>query len=237
MAIRSRFGQPRTIRTRAAASNNGVLHPLDFAYTLAGVAPPQVKQVSPEDIPLPYRALLVHERSMTLTLEQHFGGRVVLRPLAVFASRAWCLRRVLLVQEYSGRPVEMGAIRMKLDAFRLRIRGAILRNEVPLGRILSDEGVDHQSRPRAFVAVTPNPEMMGLFWMREPRTLYGRRTEVFLRGTKIGDIVEVLPLVRRCDHPERISLRLVLHTPTGDGPRERSTPSTGVEPSRCYCAT
>jgi len=99
------------------------------------------------------------------------------------------------VQEYSGRPVEMGAIRMKLDAFQLRIRGAILRNEVPLGRILSDEGVDHQSRPRAFLAVTPNPEMMGLFWMREPRTLYGRRTEVFLRGTKVGDIVEVLPLV------------------------------------------
>jgi hypothetical protein len=89
-----KFKQPRTIGTRAAASNNGVLYPLDFAYTLVGVAPPQVKQVSP-----------------------------------------------------------------------------------------------------AFLAVTPNPEMMGLFWMREPRTLYGRRTEAFLRGTKIGDIVEVLPLV------------------------------------------
>ena len=36
---------------------------------------------------------------------------------------------------------------------------------------------------------------MGVFWMREPRTLYGRRTEIFQRGTKIGDIVEVLPLI------------------------------------------
>jgi hypothetical protein len=37
--------------------------------------------------------------------------------------------------------------------------------------------------------------MMGVFWMREPRTLYGRRTEVLLDGRAIGDIVEVLPLV------------------------------------------
>jgi hypothetical protein len=46
-----------------------------------------------------------------------------------------------------------------------------------------------------FLAVIPNPEMMGVFWMREPKTLYGRRTEMIRNGTKIGDIVEVLPLV------------------------------------------
>ena len=191
----TRLPRARATGRRAPASSNGILYPLDFAYAQAGVALPKVKAISPEEIPFPYRSLLVHESDMTLTLERHFGGRVVLRPLAVFASGPWYFRRVLLVQEYSGRPVEMGAIRMKLDAFGPRIRGAILRNEVPLGRILSDGGVDHQSQPRAFLAVTPNPEMMGVFWMREPRTLYGRRTEVFLRGTKIGDIVEVLPLV------------------------------------------
>jgi hypothetical protein len=31
--------------------------------------------------------------------------------------------------------------------------------------------------------------------MREPKTLYGRRTEMLHNGNKIGDIVEVLPLV------------------------------------------
>ena len=46
-----------------------------------------------------------------------------------------------------------------------------------------------------FLAVAPNPEMMGVFWMREPRPLYGRQTELFEGGTKIGDIIEVLPLV------------------------------------------
>ena len=46
-----------------------------------------------------------------------------------------------------------------------------------------------------FLQVTPNAEMMGVFWMREPKTLYGRRTEMMQDGEKIGDIVEVLPLV------------------------------------------
>ena len=176
-------------------ARDGILYPLDLVYVRAGVELPRVRTVEPDEIPLPYRSLLVHENDMTLTLERHFGGRVVLRPLSTFTMGQWYFRRVLLVQEFSGRPVEMGAIRMKLRAFTRRIREQILANRIPLGRILRDGRVDYQRRPKSFLSVTPNEEMMGVFWMREPRTLYGRRTEIFQRGTKIGDLVEVLPLV------------------------------------------
>ena len=176
-------------------ARDGILYPLDLAYVRAGVELPRVRTVEPDEIPLPYRSLLVHENDMTLTLERHFGGRVVLRPLSTFTMGQWYFRRVLLVQEFSGRPVEMGAIRMKLRAFTRRIREQILANRIPLGRILRNGRVDYQRRPKSFLSVTPNEEMMGVFWMREPRTLYGRRTEIFQRGTKIGDLVEVLPLV------------------------------------------
>lgn len=177
------------------ASHNGVLFPLDFVYARSGVALPQVRAIDPEDIPLPYRSLLVHESDMTLTLERHFGGRVTLRPLATFMSGSWYFRRVLLAQEYTGRPVEMGAIRIRIGAFPERIRKQILKNDVPLGRLLRDGGVNYQSRPTRFLSLTPNSEMMGVFWMREPKTLYGRRTEMIHDGVKVGDIVEVLPLV------------------------------------------
>jgi chorismate-pyruvate lyase len=174
---------------------DGVLYPLDVVYRRAGVALPAVTVVPPDDIPPPYHSLLVHESDMTLTLERHFGGRVVLRALSTFRTGSWYFRRVLLVQEYSGRPVEMGAIRMRLNAFHAKIQAQILKNEIPLGRLLRDGGIDYRSEPRRFLAITPNAEMMGVFWMREPRTLYGRRTEMMHGGTKIGDIVEVLPLV------------------------------------------
>jgi chorismate-pyruvate lyase len=180
---------------RARHSQNGILFPLDSVYARAGVRPPAVKAIEPDDIPMPYRSLLVHTKAMTLTLEQHFGERVLLRPLSTFLDRRWYFRRVLLVQESTGRPVEMGAIRIQVDAFSERIRRQILENEIPLGRLLRDGGVQYESRPKAFLAVTPNWEMMGVFWMKEPHTLYGRRTEMIHEGSKIADIVEVLPLV------------------------------------------
>ena len=186
-----------TGRPAAEPRSDGLLYPLDLVYERAGIDIPHVEVVPPDDIPLPYRSLLAHDIDMTLTLERHFGGRVVLRPLSTFTLGDSYFRRVLLVQDYSGQPVEMGAIRMRLDAFSDEIRGRILKNEIPLGRILREGRFEYASHVKAFLRVTPNPEMMGVFWMREPRPLYGRRTEVLRGGSRIGDIVEVLPLVMR----------------------------------------
>ena len=173
------------------------LYPLDTVYRRAGIDPPEARIVAPDEIPLPYRSLLVHQDDMTVTLERHFGGRIVLRPLGVFTRGRSYFRRVLLVQEEAGQPVEMGAIRIDLEGFSPTLRAKILQNEIPLGRILRDRHVDYRSVPKAFLEITPNPEMMGVFWMREPRPLYGRRTEIVRKDEKIGDIVEVLPRVIR----------------------------------------
>ena len=189
--MRASATRKRSTRT----SSKGILFPLDFVYAKSGVELPRVKPINPDDIPLPYRSLLVHRTDMTLTLERHFGGRVALRPLATFLHGPWYFRRVLLAQEYTGRPVEMGAIRIRISAFPAHIQKEILKNDVPLGRLLRDGGVNYESRPIVFLSVVPNPEMMGVFWMREPKTLFGRRTEMIHKGAKIGDIVEVLPLV------------------------------------------
>jgi hypothetical protein len=187
---------PRSTLTRrqSARARTGAPYPLDVVYAQAGIPAPETREIAPARIPLPYRTLLVHERDMTLTLEAHFGGPVTLRALSTFREGRSYFRRVLLVKEYSGRPVEMGAIRIDLDAFRPQIRRQILDNGVPLGRLLRDGGVDFRSRPRVYLRVKPNSEMMGVFWMRESRTLYGRQTEMSLDGRKVGDIVEILPL-------------------------------------------
>ena len=180
---------------RTRQGSRGSFYPLDLVYRRAGIEMPKIKTVSPNDIPLPYRSLLVHDNDMTLTLERHFGDKVILRPLSTFSIGGSYYRRVLLVQAYSGRPVEMGAIRIKLDAFTQRLRKKILGNEIPLGRILRDGRFRYANRAKAFLAITPNHEMMGVFWMRERRILYGRRTELTRDGVKIGDIVEILPMV------------------------------------------
>ncbi|HEX9842580.1 MAG TPA: hypothetical protein VGC20_07505 [bacterium] len=182
-------------RHRAARKARGLLFPLDLTYQRAGVDGPTAKAISPDSIPPPYRELLAHNHSMTATLERHFGVRVALRSMCRWSRGHWYYRRVVLTREDSGRPVEMGAIHMNLQSLSGRIRAQILRHEMPIGRVLDDGSVRYLSRPRKFLAITPNSEMMALFWMREPRTLYGRQTELSVDGRAIGDIVEILPLI------------------------------------------
>jgi chorismate-pyruvate lyase len=180
---------------RPARKKRGLLFPLDLTYERAGVDPPTAKAISADSIPPPYRELLAHNHSMTATLERHFGVAVALRSICRWSRGHWYYRRVVLTREDSGRPVEMGAIHMNLQSFSSQVRAQILRHQVPIGRVLDDGSVRYLSRPRKFLAVTPNSEMMALFWMREPRTLYGRQTELSVDGRAIGDIVEILPLI------------------------------------------
>ena len=106
---------------------------------------PVARQVAPEDIPHPYRGLLSHRSDMTQVLERHYGGRIIVRALSTSQRSRWYTRRVLLVQEYSGRPVEMGAIRIRLDVFSARVQGQILKGHLPLGRIMRDAALDYHS--------------------------------------------------------------------------------------------
>src|SRR5262245_50947553 len=89
-------------------SMNGILYPLDVVYRRAGILPPGARSIRAEDVPMPYRRLLVHQDDMTMTLERFVGGRVLLRTLSTFARKPWYYRRVLLSDAESGRPVEMG---------------------------------------------------------------------------------------------------------------------------------
>ena len=173
------------------------MYPWDRICARAAVAMPGVTVTSPDEIPQPYRSLLVHDSDMTRTLEQHGGERAILRPLCTFVSGASYFRRVLLVGENSGRPLAMGAIRVRLDVITPRLRTKILAGDIPLGRILREGRFAYTSTVKALLAVHSTPDMMGIFWMPQSKTLYGRRSEMFRGKTKFADIVEVLPPVSR----------------------------------------
>jgi len=189
----ARLDGRRAGRTRAVRAIRRKTSLLEIAYAQAGIAPPAAMPVAAEKIPHPYRSLLVHEGEMTRTLEAHVGGHVGLRVLSTRARARAYFRRVLLVEEASGHPVLMGAVRLTLEALPRSVRADVARGHVPLGRVLRAAGIDFLSRPTGYFAVTPNSELMGLFWMKAPDTLYGRETDVLLSGRKIGEIVEILP--------------------------------------------
>jgi chorismate-pyruvate lyase len=158
---------------------------------------PRVTVTSPGQIRQPYRSLLVHDSDMTGTLERHVGDRAVLRLLSAFSSRAFYFRRILLVQKSSGRPIPLGATRLRLDAFTPQLRTNILAGCISLGRILHEGRFVYTSVVEALLAIEPTPEIMGIFWMPESMEFYGRRSTMFRDETKVADIVEILPPLPR----------------------------------------
>src|SRR5688572_29073536 len=69
--------------------------------------------VPADDMPQPYRGLLVHRRHMTATLEGHHGGRLDVRILEHRGSAAWYARKILLALQRSGRVVEYSIVRVR----------------------------------------------------------------------------------------------------------------------------
>src|SRR3954464_13303646 len=102
-----------------AAPNAGLrlLYPLDDFYARAGLIVPRVTRVAGEEVPEPYRQLLVHEHDMTPTLERHHGERIHLRVIGRQLTEDALSRLVVLTTNDSERPVEFGAIVIHLPPF------------------------------------------------------------------------------------------------------------------------
>ena len=79
-----------------------------------------------------------------------------------------------------------------LESLNARTRARILREREPLARVLREGGMACQSLPVAFFRLRPGAEMMAVFGMRRPETLYGRRTRLMHGEIRVGDIVEIL---------------------------------------------
>jgi chorismate-pyruvate lyase len=175
-------------------SQAALLFPLDVFYARAGLVLPPVQQVEGSDVPEPCRQLLVHDSDMTPTLEAFHGERIHLRVLARRLDGDAFSRQVVLTLNGSARPVEFGAIVIHLQHFPPAAREAILEGRRPLGTILHDHGILHQSRPLSFIRVTSDSLMNEALHLQEPRALYGRRNVIRDRdGNELANIVEILP--------------------------------------------
>lgn len=171
-----------------------LLYPLDEFYRAEGRPLPPVERVRGGEVPEPYRHLLVHDRDMTPTLEAFHGERIHLRLLGrrVEAGALW--REVVLTLDQSRRPVEFGAIVIYCDRFPPAAREAILAGHTPLGTILADHRIEHDSAPLAFLRVETDALIGAALATEAGAGLYGRRNVLSTPdGSILADILEILP--------------------------------------------
>ena len=155
---------------------------------------PRFEIIEPAEIPVPYRVLLAHDRDMTSTLENHHGGKIVLRVLNSKRNGANYQREVVLVLQESSRVVEYGAIHISLSAFPKPAQKLILDGQRPLGAIMEASRIEYTSRPKGYFWIESDPSMTRVLGLTRGGQLYGRCNAIYdSAGRVLADIVEILP--------------------------------------------
>ena len=153
-----------------------------------------MQELSAGELPQPYRALLAHKRDMTGTLSQFFGQSLHLKVLEKALKQGVLARRVLLIRDGDGLPVEYGAIRIHLDHYPEQAREPILEGRQPLGGILNAMDIPYRSKPRRFIKIQQSDILKQVFHPAKADFLYGRCNILATPGGEtLAEIVEVLP--------------------------------------------
>jgi hypothetical protein len=166
---------------------------LERCYAKRGLVLPGLERLDEQDVPQPYKRLLVHSSDMTPTLEGFYQQRLGIKVLERELHEQSYEREVLLTVPTRASPVAYGAICIFLKYLPPAARRCVLEEQRPLGNILLGEGVPHLSWPQAFFRVESDRHMRSVLGLQRSCDLYGRRN-VLLDGSRhlIADVIEIL---------------------------------------------
>lgn len=172
--------------------------PLKEFYAHAGLPLPHVEVIAGDQIPEPYRTLLVHANDMTPTLEEFHRDSIHLEILRTERRGPFYFREVILRLNGNDRAVEFGANKIHLACFPEDAQALILEEYFPLGRILKECSVRHSTEAKAFLKVESDSVMGGAFGLQTPTSLYGRKALIVdLHHRPLSEIVEILPPLQK----------------------------------------
>ena len=171
-----------------------IAYPLSEFYSRAKLPLPRTEIIPADAVPEPFRAMLVHSNDMTPTLEDFHKSRIHLDILNRDQRGGFYYRQVVLRLDHDEKPVEFGANKIFLGLFPEEAQELIRLEQVPLGRILKDCGVRHQTEAKHFYRVEPDDLIARTLELEGPTTLYGRKAVISnLQGKPLSEIVEILP--------------------------------------------
>jgi chorismate-pyruvate lyase len=153
---------------------------------------PVCTPVRGDQMPEPYRALLVHTHHMTVTVERHYGGPVGVRVLETARDGDEYARKILLELHGSGRVVQFGIVQIDLSLLSEPVRERIVEGKTPLGRVLIEHNVLRHIQPAGYLKVEPCPELCRRFGLSEPTTTYGRLGVIYTDGKPAIEVLEIL---------------------------------------------
>lgn len=153
---------------------------------------PEYEYVPADEVPEPYRHLLVHEHHMTVTVEAHHNSLVDVRVLAENLTENAYARKILLVTQSTGQVVQFGLMRVQFRFLSDKVRREILSRQIPLGRVLINNDVLRRIEPTAFIRVIPGAGLMQWFGLDHPTPTYGRLAMIHCNDQPAVELIEIV---------------------------------------------
>ncbi len=168
--------------------------PFHYFYEKSGLSLPDFRFIKGEEVPYPYRSLLVHANDMTPTLAAFHHSRLYLEVHEQESNDDFVMRLVTLHAAASDAPVEYGAIAIQLGGLPPAVAAEVVAGVKPLGALLGEHGVDHRGAPVAYFSVPADARIAASLHQQPGEILYGRCNQLLDReGMVFADIVEILP--------------------------------------------
>jgi chorismate-pyruvate lyase len=166
---------------------------------------PEAVVVAADDVPQPYRRLLVHNDHMTVTVEDYFGDAVDVKVLACRRTGEDYARKILLELHEGGRVVQFGLVRIDLGVCPQGVRDAIVEGKTPLGRVLIQHDMLRRIEPTAFIKVKLSTKMADWFGDSAGTETYGRLGVIYTGDRPAVEVLEILAPIQGIDSGSMLS--------------------------------
>ncbi len=181
--------------------SQSLLWPMNLLSAYCGRELPPLTPLLAQQMPEPYRRLLVHEQNMTPTLEDYHGDTIHIERLNVLADRKERSREVILKLNTNEKVVEYGASRIFINHLPHRAVTLIKEGKIPLGTILTMYDCKHVVELCGFFKIPSTPFFKEVFPGLNGSPLYGRRNALVAPdGMPLAEVCEVLPPVPQPGH-------------------------------------
>lgn len=141
--------------------------------------------------PEPYKAMLVHDKHMTVTMEDYYDSPVDVRILDRRLDGDLYARKIVLTKTGTDRVVQFGIVRFDFQYVTRAVRDEILQGDTPLGRILINHNVLRHIDLGAVLRITTGPALAEYLQTQPGTQTFGRLATIFCNQQPAVDLLEI----------------------------------------------
>lgn len=152
----------------------------------------EIEPVEAEDLPESYQSLLAHDDHMTVTVEAWHNSLVDVRVVSEHRDADKYARKILLVLQRDGTPVQFGIMRINLAGLPEIVRMEIESQALPLGRIMIRHHLMREVELCQLWRVKPGPELRLHLQLADETPIYGRTARILVEGEPAVELFEIV---------------------------------------------